>query len=148
MHGYHVELVTFTNDEPTATATKSPIQQTDAIVHKSKQTTKWAQAAMAVAHQSQKGTANRTWQQAPAFKIGDKVCLAMKLRTKRPCENLDTKYARFTVIERISSHSYRLDTPLGIHNIFLAGLVTACCSKPLVLAGQNKRAAIVTARQQ
>ncbi|KAJ3499591.1 hypothetical protein NLG97_g226 [Lecanicillium saksenae] len=117
VHGYHVEPVTFTDDEPTSTATQSPIQQADTIMRKLKQATEWAQAAMAVAQQAQEEIANQTRQQAPAFKVDNK--------------KLDTKYAKFTVIERISSHSYRLDTPPGIHNVFHVALLQLATTDPL-----------------
>lgn len=132
MHGYHIEPVKFTNDEPMPTGVQSPIQQADDIVRKLKQATDWAQAAMAVAQQSQEEAANRTRQQAPAFKVGDKVWLDLRnIRTKRPCKKLDTKYAKFSVIERISSHSYRLDTPPGIHNVFHVALLQLAATDPL-----------------
>ena len=36
----------------------------------------------------------------------------------QPNKKLDIYYRKFTVLERIGSHAYWLDTPTGIHNVF------------------------------
>ena len=48
----------------------------------------------------------------------------------RPCKKLDLKNAKYTVLEVISSHSYRLDTPPGIHNVFHASLLKHAAADP------------------
>jgi hypothetical protein len=40
-----------------------------------------------------------------------------------PLKKLDTKYAKYIVIEIVSSYSYRLDTLLGIYNVFYIRLL-------------------------
>ena len=49
----------------------------------------------------------------------------------RPSKKLDAKYAKYTVTEIVSSHSYRLDTPPGIHNVFYIRLLKLAKSSPL-----------------
>ena len=44
---------------------------------------------------------------------------------------LDAKYAKYIVIEIVSSHSYKLDTPLGIYNMFYIRLLKLAKSSPL-----------------
>ena len=45
-------------------------------------------------------------------------------------KKLDHKNAKFTVIEVISSHSYRLNTPAGIHNVFHTTLLRPAADDP------------------
>jgi hypothetical protein len=49
----------------------------------------------------------------------------------RPLKKLDAKYAKYIVIEIVSSHSYRLDTLLGIYNMFYIRLLKLVKSSPL-----------------
>jgi len=44
---------------------------------------------------------------------------------------LDAKYAKYIVIEIVSSHSYRLDILLGIYNVFYIRLLKPVKSSPL-----------------
>jgi hypothetical protein len=46
-------------------------------------------------------------------------------------KKLDAKYAKYIVIEIVSSYSYRLDTPLGIYNVFYTRLLKLVKSSPL-----------------
>ena len=87
---------------------------------------------MAVAQQAQEDVANRTRQQAPSFKVGDKVWLNLEnVRTKRPSKKFNSKTAKYTVIEVISSYSYRLNTPRGIYNVFYSRLLRPVTTDPL-----------------
>lgn len=45
------------------------------------------------------------------------------MRTECRTRKFDAKKAKYTVIEVIGSHSYRLDTPPGIHNVFHSQLL-------------------------
>jgi hypothetical protein len=49
-----------------------------------------------------------------------------------PTKKLDTKHTKFTVTEVIGSYSYRLDTPLGIHNVFYSNLLRPVSYDPLL----------------
>ena len=53
------------------------------------------------------------------------------IRTKRPLKKFDFKTAKYEVIEVIGSHSYRLNTPLGIHNVFYSRLLRPVATDPL-----------------
>ena len=64
--------------------------------------------------------------------MGDKVWLDLRnVRTTRPSKKLDWKNAKYTVIEAIGSHSYRLDTPREIHNVFHSNLLRSASTDPL-----------------
>lgn len=64
--------------------------------------------------------------------MGDKVWLSLEnIQTKRPKKGLDHRYQKFTVIEVLGSHNYRLDTPPGIHNVFHSKLLHLAGSNPL-----------------
>jgi transposase InsO family protein len=62
------------------------------------------------------------------FSIGDEVwLLLMNISSKRPSKKLDNrKGGPFTIIEKISSHAYRLDLPktMKVHNVFHINLVS------------------------
>ena len=113
-HGYHVDPVELDTGEPTGT-TQTPKEKGESVVRKLREVWDWAKASMAMAQQTQEDQTNRVRSEAPRFKVGDKVWLNLKnIRTKRPCKKLDVRNAKFTVLEMISSHSYRLDTPPGV----------------------------------
>lgn len=118
-HGYHMEPLQLFEEMGPVQSGKSLVQKVDQIVWKIKEATEWAQMAMAVAQQAQEETTNWKWQQSYDFKEGDKVWLNLKnVCTDRPCKKFDVKNAKYTIIKKISSHAFRLDTPLGIHNVF------------------------------
>ena len=48
----------------------------------------------------------------------------------RPCKKLNWKNVKYTVLEIISNHSYRLDTPPGIHDVFHASLLKRAAADP------------------
>ena len=52
--------------------------------------------------------------------------------TDRPCKKFDWKNVKYTVLEVISSHNYRLDTPPGIHNVFHASLLKRAAADPFL----------------
>ena len=87
---------------------------------------------MVAAQESQEQSSNRTRNQAPNYKVGDKVWLSLEyIKTNRPCRKLDARYAKFTILEVIGSHSFRLDTPPGIHNVFHTRLLRPANFSPL-----------------
>ncbi|KAF4301806.1 hypothetical protein GTA08_BOTSDO10074 [Botryosphaeria dothidea] len=88
--------------------------------------------AMADAQQEQERQANRQRNLSPAYKVGDKVWLHLKnLRTDRLSKKLDDKAAKFTVIEVVGSHSYKLDIPGAVHNVFNVDLLRPAGTDPL-----------------
>jgi hypothetical protein len=130
-HGYHVDPFAFETEELRPTG-KSPIQIGESILHKLREARDWAQAAMATAQQQQEEFANRHRQPAASFRVGDKVWLNLKnIKTGRPSKKLDDKNAKFTVIEVVDSHAYRLDTPPGIDNVFHVSLLRPAGTDPL-----------------
>ena len=50
--------------------------------------------------------------------------------TDRPYENLDWKNNKYTVLEVISYHNYKLDTPPRIHNVFHTNLLKRAADNP------------------
>jgi hypothetical protein len=89
-HGYHLEPLQLDEAPRIIQGPRGPIQQADLIVQQLQKARDWAQTAMAVAQQEQEEAANRTRQQAPHFRVGDKVWLKLKnVRTTRPSKKLD-----------------------------------------------------------
>ncbi|KAI1002681.1 hypothetical protein K3495_g5518 [Podosphaera aphanis] len=124
-HGWDQNVIEGLNSELSEEKTrKSPVARADKILNKLKQVREWAQASMAAAQESQERQTNRRRDQAPSFKIGDKVWLSLEnIKTDRPCKKLDARYAKFTVIGVVGSHSFRLDISPGIHNVFHSKLL-------------------------
>ncbi len=137
-HDYHIDPLDLHADLSDNMTRDSPIQQADKIIRKLKDTREWAEAAMATAQQVMKKITNHHRQQAPTFKIGDKVWLNLEnIRTDRPAKKLDAKHAKFTVVGVVGSHSYRLDTPPGIHNVFHSKLLRLASYDPLASQVQD-----------
>jgi hypothetical protein len=132
-HGWHQDLFEdFADELLPQNAGDSPIAKADRVLRKLKELREWAQAAIATAQEAQERAANRGRIQAPAYQVGDKVWLSLEnITTDRPSKKLDAKYAKYTVTEVIGSHSYRLDTPPGIHNVFHTRLLKPAKSNPL-----------------
>ena len=132
-HGYHAEPLDIQHELSDEGTSMSPIQKADALVRKLKEVHEWAQSAMATTQQTMENVTNRRRQQAPSFKVGDKVWLSLRnVRTTRESKKLDAKQAKYTVLEVVGTHSYRLDTPPGIHNVFHSQLLRPASYDPLV----------------
>jgi hypothetical protein len=137
-HGYHVEPVQLQDEVSEEGGGVSPIQTADDIVRKLRDAREYAQAVMATAQQLQEEVTNRKRDQAPEFKVRDKVWLNLQnIRTDRPTKKLDAKYAKYTVVEAIGSHSFRLDTPPGIHDVFHSKLLRLAATDPLPCQSQD-----------
>ena len=96
------------------------IQKTDGTINKLKKTNDWSQTAMAVAQQKQQKYVDRSKDQAPRYKIRDKVWLTLEnIATATENKKLDAKQAKYTIFEDIGFHNFRLNTPPGIRNVFL-----------------------------
>ena len=66
------------------------------------------------------------------YRVSNKVWLSLEnITTDRLLKKLDAKYAKYMVIEIVNSHSYRLDTLLGIYNVFYIRLLKLAKSSPL-----------------
>lgn len=139
-HGYNLEILDL--NEPSNQSDRrrrSPIQQGEEIVQKLKTASDWAQASMASAQQLQEAYSNNSRDVAPAYCVGQPVWLDLRhVKTDRPSKKLDMKNKKFTVLEKIGSHAYRLDTPPGIHNVFHAWLLRPAASDPF--PSQRRRA--------
>ena len=104
----------------------------DSIVRKLRLAVEWAQSAIAISQQEQEEQANCLHTEGLYFKVGNKVWLSLQnIKTDRTNKKLDWKNAKYTVIEVIGSHSYRLDTPPGIHNVFHSKLLRLAATDPL-----------------
>lgn len=132
-HGWNQSLFENLADELSKEDKRdSPIASADRIVRRLKEARDWAQSSIAAAQEAQEQAANRKRDQAPSYKVGDKVWLSLEnIKTDRPSKKLDARYAKFKVLEVIGSHSYKLDTPPGIHNIFHTRLLRPANSSPL-----------------
>jgi predicted aspartyl protease len=131
-HGYEIEPLDLQLEPPAPSTHTSPIERANELVWKLQQGREWAQTAMAEAQQAQENSTNRKRSQAPKFQVGDKVWLSLKnIRTDRPSKTLDVRNAKYTVIEVVGSHNYRLDTPPGISNVFHSQLLRLASNDPL-----------------
>jgi hypothetical protein len=135
-HGYHVDLLSTIADkegeEPLRTQGRSPVARGEAFVARLKEATEFAQATMASAQEQQEEYANRARQAAEQFRVGDKVWLSLRnIKTHRPSKKLDWLNAKYEVTEVISSHSYRLNTPPGIHSVFHVSMLKRAGDDPL-----------------
>ncbi len=137
-HGYHIDPLDLHVDLSDNMTRDSLIQQADKIIRKLKDAREWAEAAMASAQQVMKEVTNHCRQQAPIFRVGDKVWLNLEnIWTDRPAKKLDAKHAKFTVVGIVGLHSYRLDTPPGVHNMFHSKLLRLAFYDPLASQVQD-----------
>ena len=131
-HGYNIPPLDY--DAAAGTehrGARTPTEMGKEIAQKLREASDFAQAAIAYAQDIQQQYANQHRQPAERLMVGDRVWLNLKnVITDRPCKKLDWKNAKYTVLEVISSHSYRLDTPPGIHNVFHASLLKRATEDP------------------
>jgi len=118
-HEYHMKPLQLLEKLKPVQSAKSSVQKADQIVWKMKEATEWAQMTMAVTQQVQKETMNWKRQQSYNFKKEDKVWLNLKnIHTDCLCKKFDAKNVKYTIVKKISSHSFCLNTLLSIHNVF------------------------------
>ena len=90
---------------------------------------------MAYAQGVQAEQADKDRKPAPLYQIGDEVWLLRRhIQTTRPSSKLDFKrFGRFKIIQKISSHAYKLDLPASMkcHTIFHVSLLEPTASNPL-----------------
>jgi hypothetical protein len=136
-HGYNPNLGESVQLEETsasqASPPRNPVESAKQIVSKLKDCIEFAQAAMANAQQRQQELQDRTRDPAPQYQPGDKVWLDLRnvrvdpARKKKLCE----LHQQYNVTETIGRNAYRLDTPLGIHNVFHTTLLRLAATDPL-----------------
>lgn len=130
-HGYNLEPIQLSEPPRELSTTRSPAQAGENIVKKLADARSWAQMSMAAAQQLQEEYANQHRQPAPSYRVGQKVWLDLRnIKTDRPSKKLDSRHAKFTVLKKIGSHAYRLNTPPGIHNVFHVHLLRPAADDP------------------
>ncbi|KAF7572511.1 hypothetical protein PtrM4_074160 [Pyrenophora tritici-repentis] len=112
---------------------KSDREKAESIVTKLRELLEMAQASMAQAQQEQERQANGNRREAPQLRVGDKVWvqLGKQFATGRRSKKLDWRSAKYTVIEVIDTHTVRLNTPPGPHNVFHVDRLRLASSDPL-----------------
>jgi len=74
---------------------------------------------MTVTQQIQKETVNQKRQQSYDFKKEDKIWLNLKnIHINHLCKKFDVKNVKYTIVKKINSHFFCLNTLLSIHNVF------------------------------
>ena len=74
---------------------------------------------MAVAQQEQQGYVDNIRAQAPKYKVKDKVWLTLEnITTAIENKKFNAKQVKYTVLEDMGFHNFRLDTSPGIRNVF------------------------------
>jgi hypothetical protein len=130
-HGYHVEPPQLEEEPRDIPNTRTMRQRGEDFVAKLKGASETAQATMATAQQRQEKAANCRRSEAPAYRPGDKVWLDLRnVRTDRASKKLDARHAKFIVLKKISSHTYQLNTPPGIDNVFHTMLLRPAADGP------------------
>ena len=132
-HGYNTSLLDYNIAAANAEnrGARTLAEMGEKIIRKLREASDFAQAAIAYAQDIQQQYANQHRQPAERLRVGDRVWLNLKNVTiDRPYKKLDWKNAKYTVLKVISSHSYRLDIPPGIHNVFHASLLKRAAENP------------------
>ncbi len=123
-HEYHMKPLQLLEKLKPVWSAKSSVQKADQIIQKMKEVTEWAQMTMTVTQQVQKETVNRKRQQSYNFKKEDKVWLNPKnIHMNCLCKKFDAKNAKYTIVKKISSHSFCLNTSSSIHNVFHSAML-------------------------
>ena len=133
-HGYNTPLLNYdiaAADGTEDRGARTPAEMGNEITKKLREASDFTQAVIAYVQDIQQQYANQHRQPAEYLRVGDRVWLNLKNVTiDRPCKKLDWKNAKYTVLKIVSSHSYKLDTPPGIHNVFHASLLKRIATDP------------------
>lgn len=133
-HGYNIEPVQLQTEEGInfeAQDAGTMREKGCRIAAKLKGALEVATTELAAAQQKYEDYANRQRDAAYNHRVGDKVWLDLRnIRTERPSKKLDARHAKYTVLEKVGSHAYRLDVPNTIHNVFHAVLLRPAASDP------------------
>jgi hypothetical protein len=137
-HGYNVdplqlEVPLGANRKKYSAQEQSEREKAELIAAKFRDVFDLVQASMAEAQQEQERQANKNRKEARNYRVGDKVWLRIdkQYSTGRESRKLDWKNAKYTVLEVISSHSVKLDTPLGHHPVFHVDRLRLASTDPL-----------------
>jgi transposase InsO family protein len=130
-HGYNVEPLQLHEVTEASEMNKTAAERANDITTKLAQALAVAQAELIAAQQRMEDIANRRREAAPEYKVGQKVWLDLRnIRTDRPSKKLDARHAKYTVLEKIGSHAYRLDVPGTIHDVFHTSLLRPAGENP------------------
>lgn len=93
----------------------APAQKAIRLISNLRDVQQMTEAAMASAQQAQEAAANKSRPPSAEYRIGDEVRL-----NKRYFKQMDHAKSSigYTNTEVIDSHTYRLDVPRAIHNVF------------------------------
>ncbi len=118
-HEYYMKPLQLLEKLKPVWSVKSSVQKADQIIQKMKEVTEWAQMTMTVTQQIQKEMMNQKRQQSYNFKKEDKIWLNLKnIHTDHLCKKFDVKNVKYTIVKKINSHFFCLNTLLSIHNMF------------------------------
>jgi hypothetical protein len=119
-YGYHPKLDLLNpvaNNNPAAEGFAKQLSELQATLRLQLQT----------AQESYKASADKFRNEAPTFKIGDKVWLLRRnIKTKRPCDKLDyRRLGPFIIQKQINPVAYRLELPaiMKVHPVFHVSLL-------------------------
>jgi len=75
---------------------------------------------------------NQKRQQSYDFKKEDKIWLNLKnIHINHLCKKFDAKNVKYTIVKKISSHSFCLNTSSGIHNVFHSAMLQSAVMNAL-----------------
>lgn len=127
-HGYHPDPIRLR--EPAREDTpQSPAQIGEQIAARFQKSIDWAETMMHASQQEMERQANRHRTPAPIYKPGDWVWL--HLRREGTGRKLRDRQGKYQVLEKISSHNYRLDIPGQAHSVFHVDLLRPTANDPL-----------------
>jgi len=131
-HGYNVEPLQLDEAIPTSEQQRPAAERANDIVTKLRQAFDIAQTELVSAQQRMEDSANRRRETPLEYKVGQKVWLDLRnIRTERPSKKLDARHAKYTILEKVGSHAYRLDVPGTIHDVFHTTLLRPAGTRPL-----------------